>query len=87
MAGVSAKRRLMSEEADKRRAVPRLGSAAFTMDAMAHRPAHKCKALCAIIAANSDPHSAHDLQELRNVAKMLWQRASATGATAASSSP
>eukprot|EP00972_Heterocapsa_arctica_P111966 16429117-Heterocapsa_arctica.AAC.1 len=57
------------------------------MEAMTLRPAHKDKALCAIIAANSDPNSTQDMQELRKVAKMLWQQARALGAPSASSSP
>eukprot|EP00972_Heterocapsa_arctica_P007393 1078785-Heterocapsa_arctica.AAC.1 len=54
---------------------------------MEHRAGRKLKALCAIIAANSDPDSAHDLQELKNVAKLLWQRASALGVPPETSSP
>jgi hypothetical protein len=71
----STKRRAKAHGAEKRRSIPRIGTVNASIAAMRDRPATQLKALCAIISANADPSSSHDLLELQQVARRLWQSA------------
>eukprot|EP00972_Heterocapsa_arctica_P081678 12039111-Heterocapsa_arctica.AAC.1 len=73
----SAKRIHRSRGPQLRKKAPRLRPLGSVISAVTHDPSRQLKALCAIIAANSDPDSAHDLHELQSVARLLWQRAMA----------